>query len=67
RFESWHPAPVALRPAPAPPKAMRPQKLSVTEIKTLIRDPYAIYAKHVLGLRPLEPIEPVPDARLRGV
>ncbi len=66
-FESWQPAPAALRPAPAPPKAVRPQKLSVTEIKTLIRDPYAIYAKHVLGLAPLEPIEPVPDSRLRGV
>jgi ATP-dependent helicase/nuclease subunit B len=36
------------RPSPRPPVAARPRSLSVTEIKTLIRDPYAIYARHVL-------------------
>ena len=55
------------RPAPSPPVLKRPRKLSVTEIKTLIRDPYAIYAKHVLRLRPLFPLLPRPDARLKGV
>jgi ATP-dependent helicase/nuclease subunit B len=45
---------------------VRPQSLSVTEIERLIRDPYAIYARHVLGLRPLAPVSPAPDARLRG-
>ena len=39
----------------------------MTEIKTLIRDPYAIYAKHVLGVRPLLPINPRPDARRKGI
>ncbi|HVW75306.1 MAG TPA: double-strand break repair protein AddB [Rhizomicrobium sp.] len=45
------------RPAPTPPVAVRPKRLSVTEIETWLRDPYAIYAKHVLGLRPLEALD----------
>jgi double-strand break repair protein AddB len=57
----------APRPSPRPPVAARPRQLSVTEIKTLIRDPYAIYARHVLGLRPLDPLRPEADPRLRGV
>jgi double-strand break repair protein AddB len=56
----------ALRPSPRPPVPARPRQLSVTEIKTLIRDPYAIYARHVLKLRPLDPLRPEPDPRLRG-
>lgn len=55
------------RPSPRPPLAARPKKLSVTEIKTLIRDPYAIYARHVLRLNPLDPLRPEADPRLRGM
>jgi RecB family exonuclease len=55
------------RPAPAPPVALRPPELRVTEIQRLIRDPYAIYARRVLGLEPLLPLTPEPDARLRGI
>ncbi len=44
-------------PAPKPPVDARPRKLSVTEIETWMRDPYSIYAKHVLKLRPLEPLD----------
>ena len=58
--------PPAPRPAPCPPVAMRPDRLSVTRIKTLIRDPYAIYAAYVLNLRPLDPLRAEPDALLRG-
>jgi ATP-dependent helicase/nuclease subunit B len=47
----------AARPAPKPPIAARPRGLSVTEIETWQRDPYAIYAKCVLGLKPLDAIE----------
>ncbi len=47
----------APRPEPRPPLARRPRELSVTEIETWLRDPYAIYAKHVLGLKPLDPID----------
>ncbi len=57
----------APRPSPRPPVASRPRRLSVTEIKRLIRDPYAIYAKHVLRLKPLDPLVQAPDALLRGI
>ena len=44
--------------APAPAgRSARPRSLSVTEIETWLRDPYAIYAKHVLRLRPLDPLD----------
>lgn len=59
--------PAANRPAPRPPVAARPRRLSITEIKTLIRDPYAIYARHVLRLRALDPLVKTPDALLRGI
>jgi double-strand break repair protein AddB len=66
RFEAPGEVPRAPRPAPCPPVALRPDTLSVTAIQTLIRDPYAIYARHILGLRPLDPLMKVPDALLRG-
>ena len=49
-------------PRPKPPVAVRPTSLSVTEIETWLRDPYAIYAKHILGLRKLDPLEQGTDA-----
>lgn len=60
-------APPAPRPSPKPAIEVRPNKLSVTEIKTLVRDPYAIYAKHVLRLAPLDSLVKTADARLRGI
>lgn len=54
------------RPAPKPPVAVRPRLLSVTEIETWRRDPYAIYARHILKLRALEPIDADPGAADRG-
>lgn len=59
----FQPAP---RPAPQPPRAARPDRLSLTEISRLIRDPYAIYARHSLRLRPLDPLRASPDPRDRG-
>lgn len=58
--------PAAPRPAPTPPVAARPRRLSATAVETLIRDPYAIYARHVLGLEELDPLGIEIDARLRG-
>jgi ATP-dependent helicase/nuclease subunit B len=57
----------ASRPSPRPPIELRPNKLSVTAITRLIRDPYAIYASRVLKLRPLAALNPDPDARLKGM
>lgn len=59
--------PAAVRPSPRPPIAARPNRLSVTEIKRLIRDPYAIYAKHTLRLRPINALVQSPDAPVRGI
>src|ERR1041385_6018589 len=44
------------RPRPTPPLAARPQRLSVTEIEHWLRDPYTIYAKHILKLRPIHAV-----------
>ena len=49
-------------PAPCPKPALRPRRLSVTEIETWMRDPYAIHARHVLRLRKLAPLEEPADA-----
>ena len=54
------------RPAPAPPRALRPKRLSVTEIEHWLRDPYTIYAKHVLRLSPLDEVDAPPGAAERG-
>lgn len=54
------------RPAPTPPVAARPKRLTVTEIEHWLRDPYTIYAKHILRLRALDPVDTPPGARDRG-
>jgi ATP-dependent helicase/nuclease subunit B len=56
----------ALRPTPRPPVHLRPKQLSVTRIETLIRSPYDVYARSVLGLVPLEPLGQPLDAREVG-
>ncbi|PRD44338.1 double-strand break repair protein AddB [Phyllobacterium phragmitis] len=58
--------PFVKRPEPAPPLSARPKHFSVTEIETLRRDPYAIFAKKILRLRPLEPLIRDPAAAERG-
>ncbi|MDB5648882.1 MAG: Double-strand break repair protein AddB [Hyphomicrobiales bacterium] len=58
-------APIA-RPQPRPALELRPQALSVTEIETLRRDPYAIYARRILKLEPLEDLGARPGAREAG-
>ncbi|MBE2276594.1 MAG: double-strand break repair protein AddB [Rhodobacteraceae bacterium] len=65
-LERPQPAPRVRRPSPRPPLHLRPARLSLTEVERLIRDPYAIYARHVLRLDPLPAARPLADARLRG-
>jgi ATP-dependent helicase/nuclease subunit B len=58
-----------MRPAaePRPPLAARPRRLSVTQIETWIRDPYAIYARHILELRALDEIDADPGRAELGI
>ena len=53
-------------PAPTPPVAARPDQLSVTQIETLLHNPYEIYAKKILNLREWEPVDAPPSAADRG-
>ena len=55
------PTPV-VPPRPCPPLTARPTRLSVTAIDTWLADPYAIYARHILRLRKLDPLEQATDA-----
>jgi ATP-dependent helicase/nuclease subunit B len=54
------------QPAPKPPRATRPLKLSVTAIEDWLRDPYTIYAKYILKLAPLDPVDMPLSAADRG-
>ncbi|MGA8075948.1 MAG: double-strand break repair protein AddB, partial [Xanthobacteraceae bacterium] len=63
RPERVTPAP---QPTPTPPRAARPSSLSVTEIEDWLRDPYTIYARHVLRIRPLDGVDTEPGAAERG-
>ncbi len=53
-------------PAPKPPVKARPRRLSVTRIETWRRDPYALYAREILRLRPLDPIDADPGGAEKG-
>jgi ATP-dependent helicase/nuclease subunit B len=54
----------ARRPAPSPSE--RPKKLSVTEVDRLQADPFAFYARRILGLASLDPVDAEPTAAWRG-
>lgn len=60
-----HAGPIG-RPAPVPDLNLRPRSLSVTAIETLRRDPYAIYARSILRLSPLEALDLEEGAREAG-
>ncbi|NVJ99504.1 MAG: double-strand break repair protein AddB [Alphaproteobacteria bacterium] len=53
-------------PRPTPPLDARPGRLSVTQVETWMRDPYALYANKVLGLKPLDPVDDRPNAATKG-
>jgi ATP-dependent helicase/nuclease subunit B len=54
------------RPAPRPPRTARPLALAVTDIESWLRDPYSVYARHILRLVPLDPVDTPPGAADRG-
>ena len=54
------------QPEPRPPREARPTRLSVTAIEDWLRDPYTIYAKHILRLDPLDPVDMPLSAADRG-
>ena len=54
------------QPAPKPPRETRPLRLSVTAIEDWLRDPYTIYAKFILRLPPLDPVDMPLSAADRG-
>jgi len=53
-------------PRPTPPTDARPDTFYVTAIEKLLRDPYSIYAKYVLGLRKLSPLSDDQMLAMRG-
>jgi ATP-dependent helicase/nuclease subunit B len=54
------------QPGPKPPRATRPLKLSVTAIEDWLRDPYTIYARYILKLDALDPVDMPLSAADRG-
>lgn len=44
-------------PAPCPPVSARPRELSASAIELLMRDPYSVFAKYILRLKPLDDVE----------
>ena len=53
-------------PRPCPALALRPRGLRVTQIETWLRDPFAIYAREILRLRALDPLDQVTDVMEYG-
>ena len=61
--EDYRPWP---RPEPRPPLEARPTRLSVSSIEQWRRDPYGLYARRILGLEALDPLEAELGAAERG-
>ena len=49
------------RPQPRPPAAARPQALSISDVATLLADPYAIYARRILGIHEMAALDEESD------
>jgi ATP-dependent helicase/nuclease subunit B len=56
----------AERPAPSPGPSLRPRSISVTEVDRLKADPFAFYARKMLGLHPLDAVDADPGPAWRG-
>ena len=53
-------------PAPCPPVALRPRKMSVSSVERWMSNPYAVFARTILKLDPLDPLGKDPGPDLRG-
>lgn len=58
---------LAERPCPKPSVHIRPKHYSVTDLELLQNNPYAIYAKKILRLKPLSPIRREISKRALGI
>ena len=54
------------QPKPKPPLEARPRSLSVSDVGLWMNNPYALYAKRILQLKPLDALEGDPGAGDRG-
>ncbi|MBN8520409.1 MAG: double-strand break repair protein AddB [Alphaproteobacteria bacterium] len=54
------------RPAPCPPPGNRPRTLPVTAIETWLKNPYGVYARYVLGVKQIQPMEKMIDPAFKG-
>jgi ATP-dependent helicase/nuclease subunit B len=54
------------RPEPRPAAGQRKVDIRVTALDTLIGDPYQFYARHILGLVPLDPLDAEPTPAWQG-
>ncbi len=61
-----HPPNLTKRPAPKVDAAHRPKTINVTDVDALGADPFAFYAKAILKLRALDPVDAEPSAAWRG-
>ncbi|MET0361253.1 MAG: double-strand break repair protein AddB, partial [Sphingobium sp.] len=53
-------------PRPCPPQGARPLDIAVTDVDRLKADPYGFYARRILRLSPLDPVDADPSAAWRG-
>ncbi|MEM1192459.1 MAG: double-strand break repair protein AddB [Pseudomonadota bacterium] len=59
--------PAIAPPQPRPPVTARPTEFFVTRIEDWLRDPYGFYARAILNLRPLDPLNDPFSARHLGI
>jgi ATP-dependent helicase/nuclease subunit B len=59
------PRPVS-QPAPCPAQALRPRDIAVTDVDRLKADPYGFYARKILSLNALDPVDADPTPAWRG-
>jgi ATP-dependent helicase/nuclease subunit B len=54
------------RPAPCPPPKARPDTLPVTAVDTWLKNPYGVYARYILGVKQIQPLEKRIDPAFKG-